>query len=53
MVTFSFLIVRDTFSLHMLLKILIFVGRKQGFFNHPPSLSGQYGKYLTAYEPIK
>ena len=51
MVTFPFLIVCNTFSLHMLLKILIFIRHKDGFFKFPP-LSGQYEKYPTTYEAI-
>ena len=35
MVGFPFLIVRDTFSLHTLSKILIFIRHKQGFFKFP------------------
>ena len=52
MVTFPFLIVRSTFSLHVLSIFSIFVLHKQGVFKFL-ALSGQYGKYPTAYEPIK
>ena len=51
-VTFLFLIGLHTFSLHILWKILIFIRRKRGFFKLKP-LNKQYGKYPTAYKPIK
>ena len=54
MVSFPFPIVRNTCSFHILSKLLIFIRHKQGYFNSPPPpISRQYGKYSTAYGPIK
>ena len=52
MATFPFLIVRNTFSIHILSNILIFIRHKSGFSKSSP-LSGQYEKYSTSYEPIE
>ena len=52
MVTFPLLIVCNTLTLHIMSNILIMIHHKQGFFRFPP-LNEQYGKYPTAYKPIK
>ena len=53
MVTFPLLIVRNTFSLRVLTRILIFICHKQDLFFKFSRRSGQYGKYLIAYELVK